>query len=187
MLLFSVAFSEHKNEDQFTDNLEYIYTNYYAYAKYLLVKYLPECDTVEDIIQDIFLSLIESKTKFNIKDDIGIKNFFIVVCRNRAIDYAKKTSEKLSDEGISPIEFTPPDCRSAEEVVMEDEDVKILYDIICSLSENCRDICLLKYISGLSNVEIAESLGISENTVAKRLFKARREVRIRYEKQKKRL
>ena len=49
-------------------------------------------------------------------------------------------------------------------------------ELLKNLSPKYRDVILLKYTHGLTRKEIAETLGISEETVKKRLYRGQKEL-----------
>jgi len=184
MFLFLFVISELENNSSMADRVEYIYNIYYGFVMQKLKKLLPECKDLNDLAHDVFLSMLKNKISVDVYDETALKKYLTIVCKNTASSYAKKNKRTLlmSSEEIDALRRYDA---SAEQAVILGETKDELLEIIMTLSEKNRDVCSLKYLSGLTNKEIAKTLGIPENIVASRLFKSRREIKVKYEKLKK--
>ena len=139
--------------------------NYRPLCLYAL-HYLNDPVTVEDIVQDCFASLWE-KTK----EGTAVNNrrsYLYMMVRNRCLDNLRKA-------GIRTEELKPYDTYG----IIDDDDAQQrsqiearLWTAIDSLPEKCREIFLMSKRDGLKYEEIAEELGISENTVRNQISKA---------------
>ena len=139
--------------------------NYRPLCLYAL-HYLNDPETVEDIVQDCFASLWE-KTK----EGTAVNNrrsYLYMMVRNRCLDHLRKA-------GIRTEELKPYDTYG----IIDDDDAQQrsqiearLWTAIDSLPEKCREIFLMSKRDGLKYEEIAEELGISENTVRNQVSKA---------------
>ena len=68
-------------------------------------------------------------------------------------------------ESSNVIQFS----ESIPEVVSRNEEYVILNRAIASLPEKCREIFTMRRVYGMSQMEIADALGISRNTVSAQL------------------
>ena len=99
--------------------------------------------------------------------------WFYRILRNRCLNFLrsrKRRAEVSIDilvERESPVES--PDRR-----VSRREDAKALSEALFRLTEEHREVVILRSFNDLSYREIAEALGISEGTVMSRLFYARK-------------
>ncbi len=186
MFLLSVLPIDDENEEIAVGNvdytgIEYIYKNYYGYVCNLLSTYLPECREIDDLVQDIFVSIIKNRIDFNLDYEPGVRNYLKIVCKNKAQDYAKKKKTTLYYPDVAFLKHE--DMNGApDDVLIAKEAIDEVTKIILSLSDKLKEACYLKYASGLNNRQIAKTLGITESAVAARLFKARREIKAKYEK-----
>lgn len=124
-----------------------------------------------DIINEAYLKLISQNTN----DWQDREHFFAVaskVMRNLLVDHARKRNfqkrggnfEKIDIENVAI--FAPnPD----EKIIALDEALKVL----AKLDERKSTIVELRYFGGLSALETAEVLGISEITVKREWLKAK--------------
>ena len=184
-VLFLFVISELEQNSNTKDRIEYIYNFYYGFVKMKLKKFLPECNELNDLVQDVFLSMLKSNIGVDVYDDTAIKKYLTIVCKNTALAYAKKNRYTLLMPSDEVEAFRRYDS-SAEHAVVVSETKDELVKIIMTLSAKNRDVCYLKYLLGLTNKEISKTLGNSENIVASRLFRSRREIKAKYEKCKER-
>ena len=122
---------------------------------------------VDDIVQEAFLRAIKAR-------DRGVlyspKAFLFKVSRNLAIDYLRKKSKYLA-EPIAHLEESNVIRlgESVPEMVSRNQEFEILKEAIESLPEKCREIFTMRRIYGIQQKEIAETLGLSRNTVSAQL------------------
>lgn len=138
------------------------YDRFYAALCVYVAKILPVPDAVEDLVQDVFISVWEGKRIFaDIKE---LTNYLYRACYNNTLLYIR--NNQIHDTILSSL---------AEEKGVQDEDmiyaltvkeeiIRQLYFHIEELPTEQRRIILLR-IEGHSWEEIAELLGVSINTV----------------------
>lgn len=122
---------------------------------------VPSIDRARDVVQDTFLRLCQQKPE-KVRDNL--KAWLFTVCRNRAMDLLRK------DRRIEPIDevhfrkVAGPDlspCERAE----QDETIERVMKILDRLSENQREVILLKFQQGLSYKEIEKVTGLSQGNI----------------------
>ena len=95
------------------------------------------------------------------------------ITRNKLISWLRKTSEvTLEDESILDA-LIDPAATPAEELAMDDMQQQLLR-LMDQLTDEHREVLKLTYFEDKSVKEVAELLGISENTVKTRMFYARK-------------
>lgn len=125
--------------------------------------------TAEDAVQEAFLQAFRSLASF--QDGRPFQPWFTRIVVNKA----KRTKGRL-DRGHLPYELeeaNPHRSYEPEGSALDKEGLGSLFDAINSLDDNHRLPLLLKYISGLTEAETAEVLGIPLSTVKSRLYVAR--------------
>lgn len=85
----------------------------------------------------------------------------------------KKRQKEVSDEVLSAIADTSP---SVEENILWQCSVDELTRAIMRLSENDQTVIRMKYFQKCTDREIAEVLGVQENSVRSRLTRARQRI-----------
>ena len=143
---------------------ERIYKTYYKDLFRFILKYTPNRELAEDLVQDTFLHLWTNRKKITIKS--SLKNYLFRIVYNKLMDKFnddKRKKEKLEAYYKSAVE----DLSNAIE---DDEDYKTkllkkLEDCISKLPKKRRIIFLLKKQKLLKNKEIANKLNISIKTI----------------------
>lgn len=123
-------------------------------------KYVPDQQTVEDMIQESFISFWEGRKDF---DHINaVKSFLYTSVRNKCLNYLKHKKVERKHERNLVYHIESDHLFSAH--VIEEETFNHLFIEIKNLPESSREIMLLA-LNGLRNQEIADELGVSVNTV----------------------
>ena len=133
--------------------------------------YLRNLAASEDITQDIFVRLVESKQSY--QPDKPFKPWLYQIARNRIYDELRKkkrwsllwfqSNEKT--ELNQKLGTLPDASLSPRETLNQEQLNRILLRGIQSLDNRSRDMVILRYIQGLSVREVAEILGVPEGTV----------------------
>jgi len=125
----------------------------------------------EDIVQDIFLDLLERFSGITIKN---VKAYlyqavrFQVAGHIKKLRYRGKRAEIIENHAIG---------NNVEEHISSREMQHILDDSISLLPDRCREVFYLSRFEELSNKEIAGKLGISVLTVETHMKKALKSLR----------
>ena len=149
-----VAGVNRKDEKMWGD----FYDRFYAALCVYVSKILPVPDAVEDLVQEVFISVWEGKRTFS--DIKELTNYLYRACYNNTLLYIR--NNQIHDTILSSL---------AEEEGVEDEDMiyalTVKEEIIRHIEElpaEQRRIILMR-IEGYTWEEIAERLDISINTV----------------------
>ncbi len=129
--------------------------------------------TAEDAVQEAFLQVFRSLHSF--QEERPFKPWFTKIVVNKA----KRTKARL-DRGHLPYETEEPSPHlgyAPEAHTLDKEGVDSLFQALNALDDNHRLPLLLKYISGLTESQIADTLGIPQTTVKSRLYVARQRLK----------
>lgn len=132
-----------------------------------------------DLTQEAFLRAWRSLGKF--RGDSAVSTWLYRITMNLCIDFSRKKSLQavpLTDE--EGAELPLPDTRAAnspEAALDRNELSRELQAALGLLSEEHRQIVILRDVSGLAYQEIAKMLGLEEGTVKSRLARARKNLR----------
>ena len=153
-----VAGVNRKDEKMWGD----FYDRFYAALCVYVSKILPVPDAVEDLVQEVFISIWEGKRTFS-----GIKeltNYLYRACYNNALLYIR--NHQIHDSILNglPQEEDFEDEEMLYALTVKEEAIRQLYFYIEELPAEQRRIILLR-IEGHSWDEIASRLGVSINTV----------------------
>lgn len=116
----------------------------------------------EDIMQDVFLSLLKSNAEFS--DSAHIKAWLIKVTVNKCIDFKKSARNRTT-------------VTLDEQSAHYDSEEQGVMDEIFRLPEEERNIIYLYYYEGYTISEIAQILGKKQNTVSSKLQRARKKLK----------
>ena len=142
----------------------------------LAMRMLCNREDAADAVQDALHALIRSRSQF--RSDRGTpRAWFLKIVRNRCLDLQRRAAKRnRADEPAEPM--APPEERPDRQAE-KNEQTAALQDAVNQLSEDQREIILLRDFHGLSYAEIAETIGAAAGTVMSRLHRARAELRSR--------
>jgi RNA polymerase sigma-70 factor, ECF subfamily len=121
-------------------------------------------EVAADLTQEAFL---RAWTAFSGKSEISnLKAFVYKIARNLIIDRARKKREMSLDALLEKIEFASPENPDTQ------VDARLLLDKLQELSDDQREVIIMRYIEGLTPAEIAEILEETPNAVSIRLNRA---------------
>ncbi|HPE59396.1 MAG: sigma-70 family RNA polymerase sigma factor [Thiothrix sp.] len=124
-----------------------------------------------DIVDDALFDVWRSADKFAGKSKPS--TWIYSIARNKLISWLRKTSEVYLDDEQMMLAMVDPS--STPEESREQEDMKQqLIRMMNHLTDEHRDVLRLTYFEDKSVREVADMLGISENTVKTRMFYARK-------------
>lgn len=142
--------------------MENIFKEHHARLCHFAWQIIRDREATKDIVQDAFLVYWNNKASVP-NDPIAIKNFLYKLVKNACLNkirhdkvvnqYAKLTgnSEREESQIVAKI--------IRAEVVSE------IHKILKTMPDGCQTVFRMGYIEGLTNVEIADKLQISVNTV----------------------
>ncbi|WP_252501647.1 RNA polymerase sigma factor [Sporosarcina sp. Marseille-Q4943] len=123
-------------------------------------------EMAKDAVQETFIRVYRQIGNYN--PTLPFDPWFYRILTNECLRLMKRESP------LSNIETFENDPSLAEESF---DQLRELYDIIQALDDSHRIPLILKYIKGFSEKEIADILGLNQNTVKSRLFKGRKRLK----------
>ena len=163
------------------EELERIYNDAYKAVYWTAISLLKNEADAEDIVQDSFIVFIEFYS--DIKDTTKATALLKKIAANKCLDRIKLAkTDTVDDEFFEDVEAVPEDF--LPDMIVESAEMrKIIMDIIeRSLSDDIRRTLILFYFDEMSTKEIAETLGVPEGTVRRRLNFARNKIKKEVEK-----
>ena len=138
-------------------------------------------EDVLDVSQEVFLKVYRSLKSFN--GDSEFSTWLYRIAKNTALDFVRKrktASVSLDSSGEEGEGFDVPDesiSASPEKTALKNEKHEILYKAIDALSDEHREIIILRDLNDYSYEEISDILKIEVGTVKSRLHRAREHLR----------
>lgn len=134
-----------------------------------------------DVAQEVGIKLYQNIEKFNFQSSFG--TWVYRLATNTAIDLYRKNKRKQeretaleqpieTDDGETLVQYQS-DQKSPEEVYLQTEQRQMVWACIGRLSEEHRQILIMKHINDYNYEEISQQLGLSIGTVKSRLARAR--------------
>jgi RNA polymerase sigma factor (sigma-70 family) len=123
----------------------------------------PGVRDVDDVVQDSLLRIWTTRAS----RQIGCARAFLFrIARNRALDLLRRDDASpfvaVRDLAELPV---ATEASSPAEALSTLEKIDLVADAIADLPDRCREIVVLRKLSGLSQREVAMRLGLSERTV----------------------
>jgi len=136
-------------------------------AKALALQILGNADDAADAVQDAMTTVLARPDAYD-ESKGALKPWFLRIVRNRCIDLRRR--QRPSGEDVSALADAAP---GPEQAVEASARASRVHDALASLSEDAREIIVLRDFLDLSYAEIADVLGIANGTVMSRLHRAR--------------
>lgn len=146
-----------------------IYNRYKNGLYYYVLKMISDKLTAEDIVQNTFLSLYESIDRIENRD--SVKHWLYTSARNKVYNHYRAMKYRKTEELDDVTGHGNPDIEYERKELKE-----LLKKEIEKLSDDQREIIIMREYSQLSYSEIAGILKIDINLVKSRLFKARKKL-----------
>ena len=143
------------------DLVEYALKEYESPLIGYAMNILKDLDRARDVVQDTFIRLYKQDVE---KVKGGLKTWLYTVCRNRALDVLRKEKRMVvvDDEMFS---YTESKDLSPDAAVDQQERTKQLMGYLDHLSENQKQVIILKFQKGMSYSEISAETGLTDGNV----------------------
>jgi RNA polymerase sigma-70 factor, ECF subfamily len=172
----SARLNSHTDEQLFTmikqgeeKGLEILFRKYYTLLCNKIFSITQDKDISEDIIQQLFIKVWESREKIEIQSSVIA--YLSTSGRNMALNWLKSNQRKNNNEN-SLAGITNEEDHSSQ-VILEGKELQLLiHQAIDNLPEKRKEIFKLSRFEMLTYKEIAERLDISVKTVEAQMGKA---------------
>lgn len=138
-----------------------LFMNFYKSLVCYAMGYVNEKEQAEDIVQELFMQIWESKTRY--MSYMSFKTFLYTSVRNACLNLLKH--KEVEDKYARYIQERESEVGEGGDLcVMEEEVYRLLLNAISELPPRCREV-FEQVLAGKKNEEIAEMLKISILTV----------------------
>jgi RNA polymerase sigma-70 factor (ECF subfamily) len=165
-MLHLITFASESDKNKF----EYIYEKYKRLLWTKAYDILKDYELAEDAVSEAFIRAYKHMHKIGDPDAGQSVSYLVTIVRNVAINLYHK------EKRVTPVDVTEHD--EADDFDLEnlvttrDEAVEAL-KLVNRLGDEQKAVFLLKYAHDMSHREIARALGITENNVTVRLYRAK--------------
>jgi RNA polymerase sigma-70 factor, ECF subfamily len=132
--------------------------------KYVYFRVKDSADA-EDITQTVFLKVFRSISNFK-DQNVAPLSYFFTIARNTIIDgWRTKKEFTVANGEANVFEQIPDTDPSPLQTAEKNETGKIMQAAIQKLTDDQKEVIILKFINGLSNKEISPIVGKSEEAI----------------------
>ena len=141
--------------------------------EHMLVRYaqqfVHDTDRARDVVQDTFMKLVDQDRKRHRTHerltDKHLTKWLFRVCRNRAIDIARKEKRMKFAPSEQFDERLDSGAQAPDAAALAEERQETLLSHIATLTSNQQEVLRLKFHGGLSYQEIADVTGLTKTNV----------------------
>ena len=142
-------------------DIENIFKKYYGALCYYASQYVMDREVVADLVQDIFVHLIELRQSFETPEHL--RNYLYLSVKNACLNNLHKSH--LKERHLKYVQETQPVADIPSEEILTAEVYRQLKEAVEELPLECRKILYMSYFEGINNEQVAEQLQVSVNTV----------------------
>lgn len=128
----------------------------------------------DDVTQEAFLAAWRALPDF--RGDCRFSTWLYRLTTNAGIDWLRREKRHRSADDVTELEL-PDDAPSPQEQAEQSETQSAVRRALSRLSEEHRQVLLLRYMQELDYGEIAAALDVSEGTVKSRINRAKSKLR----------
>ena len=175
----ALRFRESGDPESFNE----IYERCAAPAMAVIRRYCDDLTEREDVLQDTFVTVWQKIG--DLEDPEKLQAWINVIAANTAIRRNMKKKPKMFSEIEDENEDLPFDIEDTtieinpEANLDKKEAARAVEEIISTLPEDQRDALWMVYGQGVKIKDMAEALGVSENTIKSRLYQGRKKLESR--------
>jgi RNA polymerase sigma-70 factor (ECF subfamily) len=154
------------------DAIRLLYARHSVRVFRFLVRMTHNDATAEDLVSEVFTEVWRSAGRFEARSQVT--TWILGIARFKAMSaMRRRTFDALDDDTAASIE----DTTDNPEIVMQNADRSaVLQSCLKELSSAHRQVIDLIYYHGQSIEEVAEIVGVPQNTVKTRVFHARKRI-----------
>ena len=175
--MFGITFRKETEEERWLrkaldgDNTatEWIYRKHVRYLSALCSRYITEDEDIKDVLQESFIKIFTSLDSFKYRGEGSLKAWMTKITLNETLKFVRNNSRLP----INSIDDKDTNIADGDSMETEDIPTDVLHQFIRELPDGYRTVFNLYVIDDKSHKEIAQLLGIKENTSASQLHKAK--------------
>jgi RNA polymerase sigma-70 factor (ECF subfamily) len=152
--------------------MQVLFARHHVRVYRFVLRFVGDPAAAEDLISEVFLDVWRQAGRFEGRS--AVSTWLLAIARFKALSaLRKRPDEELDDEAAAAIEDPADD---PEVVAQKKDKSEVLRKCLTALSPEHREIIDLVYYHEKSVEEVAEIVGIPENTVKTRMFYARKKL-----------
>lgn len=163
------------------EGYEFLYNETFQKSYYVALKYMKNEDAALDVLQEAYVKAFSSLDQ--LQDANKFPAWFSSIVASKSLDALRKKNvtlfSQMGDEESEVVDFIEDNRIEVQPELALDqaETSRIVQEILDELSEEQRFCIMMYYMDQMSVKEIAQTLGVSENTVKSRLNYGRKNIK----------
>lgn len=155
-----------------------LYEEYYPIIRKSIMKVLGDDIEVDDIINETFIRLLNKVDTLHGLEKNQLVTYLVYAGKHTAIDFIKhRDMNNKYLYLVDGIDQNIAHFNTPETEYLHIEEAQELSEIILSLPAETQDLLIYRYYLGRSIQELAAALGIKEDSVWKRIQRAKKQAR----------
>ena len=164
------------------DNREYmtrLYRDYQALMLKTAWEYSQDSGTVEDIVSDSCVALIQHLNQLKAMDKPALRAYIVITVRNKALDdlrrqaLRRKNFVTMDENTLDSLEETT----SFERKLSLRQEMETVREAIANLPADEQDVLRMKFFRHMTDKEIAACMEIAENRVRVLIMRSRKKLK----------
>jgi RNA polymerase sigma-70 factor (ECF subfamily) len=152
--------------------MQVLYARHHVKVYRFVLRLVRNEATAEDLISEVFLDVWRQAGRFEGRS--AVSTWLISIARFKALSALRKRSEAELDDAVA--ESVADEADDPERQMQKKDTSEVLRACLSKLSAEHREVIDLVYYHEKSVEEVAEIVGIPENTVKTRMFYARKKL-----------
>jgi len=136
------------------------------------LRFLGDEAAAEDLVSEVFFDVWRQAGRFEARSQVS--TWLLAIGRNKALSALRRRQTEELDEEVA--EFIEDPSDGPEVAMQKRQRTSVLADCLTQLSPAHREIVDLVYYHEKSIDEVAEIIGVPQNTVKTRMFYARKRI-----------
>lgn len=162
LMIYLQMLETEEDKDKFLE----IYDTYRDLMTSVAMKILKNEHDTQDAVHQAFEAIIRNIQTFHKKPCPDFRSYIVIIVRNKAIDIIRERERIVGTDYIDNLEWE------------DDIDIDIIdvREAMTRLPEEQRTLLMLHYYWGLRTRELSDIYNVSQATIQKRLWRARKEL-----------
>lgn len=166
-MLLLLTFANEAERDQF----EYLYHKYKNLCLKKAYDVLHDYAMAEDAVSEAYLRVYKNLHKIDDPDSNRTTAFLVTITRNAALTMLSREKKDLQE-----LDEAQEDGFDLEQFALSRDSTQGIFKLLEELSEELRNVFVLKFAYDMNHREIAQALSITENNVTVRLHRAKKKL-----------
>jgi RNA polymerase sigma-70 factor (ECF subfamily) len=152
--------------------LQVLYGRHNVRVFRFVLRFLGDESAAEDLVSEVFFDVWRQADRFESRSQVS--TWLMAIARNKALTVLRRRTTEELDEEVA--EFIEDPADNPEVTMQKTQRSAVLQECLGQLSPAHREIIDLVYYHEKTIDEVAEIIGVPQNTVKTRMFYARKRI-----------